>query len=117
MYRKILTLQLQNIKRDTVQDNERGRTYTLLDWLNQDVSKASWVDIVTALVKIKMGGLAQRLSDKYGEWMGMYIVSLLSFCDSFFLYITGVPMSPADEMAQAAQQGSESNHREVHVHC
>ncbi len=54
----------------------------LEDWLNQEGSKASWVDIVAALVKIKMEGLARRLADKYGECMGMTIVTLYH-CDSF----------------------------------
>ncbi len=89
----------------------------LLDWLNQDGCKASWADIVAALVKIKMGGLAKRLSSKYGEWMGMNIVTLYHCYRSVirvYLYITGVPMPPEDETSQAAQQRSGSSLSEVY---
>ncbi len=88
----------------------------LEDWLNQEGSKASWADIIAALLKIKRGGLARRLADKYGEWMGMNIVTLYHCFHSvvpFYLYITGVPMPPADETAHAAQQRSGSGHIEV----
>ncbi len=64
--------QLRIIERNTVHDNVRGRSFMLEDWLNQQGSKASWVDIVAALVKIKMRGLARRLADKYGESMDGY---------------------------------------------
>ncbi len=59
--------QLMVIKRDTVPNDVLGKIYMLQEWLNIVWPEASWADIVAALVRIRMRGLAQRLADKYGE--------------------------------------------------
>ncbi len=58
---------LTQIKKDHVHDGALGKVYMLKEWLNSVASEAPWADIVAALVRIRMQGLAQRLAEKYGE--------------------------------------------------
>lgn len=55
-------------QRSSVQNAALGKTYVLRAWMDKVGSKASWADIVAALVKIRMRDLAQRLAEKYGVW-------------------------------------------------
>ncbi len=56
--------ELLKIKNDHQGDTRKS--YMLQDWLNEVGSEASWANIVAALVRIRMRGLAHRLAEKYG---------------------------------------------------
>ncbi len=60
------------VQRSTSPHESCGKIYMLRERMDRMGSKASWAHIVAALVMIKMAGLAQRLSDKYG--MNIYNV-------------------------------------------
>lgn len=64
--------ELEKIEIDTFHKCERGKTDMLAKWLARFGSKASWTDIVAALVKIGRRDLAERLGAKYCEWCANY---------------------------------------------
>ena len=68
IYLDISPSELMKIRADHREKTDDCKTEMLMTWLRQ-TTDASWSAVVRALVRMKMGALAQKIAVKYGESM------------------------------------------------